>query len=143
MPHGGGGPGVGPICVASHLVKFLPSHTMVKTGGEEGIHAVAAAPYGSVGMLPVTYGYLLMLGGEGLAMVTKMAILNANYLASSFEKLGFKILFKGSKGRVGHEMIWDCNMFNKEYGISELDIAKRLMDFGFHAPTLSFPVHGL
>ena len=117
MPHGGGGPGVGPICVASHLVKFLPSHTMVKTGGEEGIHAVAAAPYGSVGMLPVTYGYLLMLGGEGLAMVTKMAILNANYLASSFEKLGFKILFKGSKGRVGHEMIWDCNMFNKEYGV--------------------------
>ena len=103
---------------------------------------MAAAPYGSVGMLPVTYGYLLMLGGEGLAMVTKMAILNANYLASSFEKLGFKILFKGSKGRVGHEMIWDCNMFNKEYGISELDIAKRLMDFGFHAPTLSFPVHG-
>ena len=142
MPHGGGGPGVGPICVASHLVKFLPSHTMVKTGGEEGIHAVAAAPYGSVGMLPVTYGYLLMLGGEGLAMVTKMAILNANYLASSFEKLGFKILFKGSKGRVGHEMIWDCNMFNKEYGISELDIAKRFMDFGFHAPNLSFPVHG-
>ena len=86
MPHGGGGPGVGPICVAPHLVKFLPSHTMVKTGGEEGIHAVAAAPYGSVGMLPVTYGYLLMLGGEGLAMVTKMAILNANYLAPSFER---------------------------------------------------------
>ena len=142
MPHGGGGPGVGPICVASHLVEFLPTHTMVKTGGEHGIHAVAAAPYGSVGMLPVTYGYLLMLGAEGLEMVTKMAILNANYLASSFEKLGFKILFKGSKGRVGHEMIWDCNMFNKEYGISELDIAKRLMDFGFHAPTLSFPVHG-
>ena len=142
MPHGGGGPGVGPICVAPHLVEFLPTHTMVKTGGEHGIHAVAAAPYGSVGMLPVTYGYLLMLGGEGLRMVTEMAILNANYLASSFEKLGFKILFKGKQGRVGHEMIWDCNMFNKEYGISELDIAKRLMDFGFHAPTLSFPVHG-
>ena len=142
MPHGGGGPGVGPICVAKHLVEFLPSHTMVKTGGEKGIHAVAAAPYGSVGMLPVTYGYLLMLGGEGLATVTKMAILNANYLASSFEKLGFKILYKGSKGRVGHEMIWDCNQFSKEYGITELDIAKRLMDFGFHAPTLSFPVHG-
>ena len=142
MPHGGGGPGVGPICVAKHLVEFLPSHTMVKTGGEKGIHAVAAAPYGSVGMLPVTYGYLLMLGGEGLTTVTKMAILNANYLASSFEKLGFKILYKGSKGRVGHEMIWDCNQFNKEYGITELDIAKRLMDFGFHAPTLSFPVHG-
>ncbi len=142
MPHGGGGPGVGPICVAKHLVEFLPSHTMVKTGGEKGIHAVAAAPYGSVGMLPVTYGYLLMLGGEGLTTVTKMAILNANYLASSFEKLGFKILYKGSKGRVGHEMIWDCNQFSKEYGITELDIAKRLMDFGFHAPTLSFPVHG-
>lgn len=142
MPHGGGGPGVGPICVAKHLVEFLPSHTMVKTGGEKGIHAVSAAPYGSVGMLPVTYGYLLMLGAEGLTMVTKMAILNANYLASAFEKLGFKILYKGGKGRVGHEMIWDCNQFSKEYGISELDIAKRLMDFGFHAPTLSFPVHG-
>ena len=142
MPHGGGGPGVGPICVAKHLVEFLPAHTMVKTGGEKGIHAVSAAPYGSVGMLPVTYGYLLMLGAEGLTMVTKMAILNANYLASAFEKLGFKILYKGSKGRVGHEMIWDCNQFSKEYGITELDIAKRLMDFGFHAPTLSFPVHG-
>lgn len=142
MPHGGGGPGVGPICVAKHLVQFLPSHTMVKTGGDNGIHAVASSPYGSVGMLPVTYGYLSMLGGEGLATVTSMAILNANYLASSFEKLGFKILFKGSKGRVGHEMIWDCNSFNKEYGITELDVAKRLMDFGFHAPTLSFPVHG-
>ena len=142
MPHGGGGPGVGPICVASHLVEFLPTHTAVKTGGEHGIHAVSSAPYGSVGMLPVTYGYLLMLGGEGIKMVTEMAILNANYLASSFKKLGFKILYTGKQGRVGHEMIWDCHMFNKEYGISELDIAKRLMDFGFHAPTLSFPVHG-
>ncbi|MGL5681506.1 MAG: aminomethyl-transferring glycine dehydrogenase [Marinifilaceae bacterium] len=142
MPHGGGGPGVGPICVAEHLVQFLPSHPMVKTGGEHGIHAVAAAPYGSVGMIPVTYGYLLMLGAEGIRMATSMAIVNANYLASAFAKLGFKILYTGSKGRVGHEMIWDCNAFNKEYGINELDIAKRLMDFGFHAPTLSFPVHG-
>lgn len=142
MPHGGGGPGVGPICVAKHLVEFLPTHSVVKTGGEHGIHAVSAAPYGSVGMLPVTYGYLLMLGAEGLKKATEMAILNANYLASAFEKLGFKILFKGKQGRVGHEMIWDCSSFNKEYGISELDIAKRLMDFGFHAPTLSFPVHG-
>lgn len=141
MPHGGGGPGVGPICVAEHLVEFLPSHTMVKTGGERGIHAVAAAPYGSAGMIPVTYGYLLMLG-TGVKKVTEMAILNANYLATSFEKLGFQILYKGNKGRVGHEMIWDCNAFIKEYGITELDIAKRLMDFGFHAPTLSFPVHG-
>ena len=142
MPHGGGGPGVGPICVAEHLVKFLPTHSVVKTGGKQGIHAVSAAPYGSVSMGPVTYGYLLMLGAAGLKRVTEMAILNANYLASAFEKLGFKILFKGKQGRVGHEMIWDCNSFNKEYGISELDIAKRLMDFGFHAPTLSFPVHG-
>jgi glycine dehydrogenase len=142
MPHGGGGPGVGPICVAEHLVKFLPTHSVVKTGGKQGIHAVSAAPYGSVSMVPVTYGYLLMLGAAGLKRVTEMAILNANYLASAFEKLGFKILFKGKQGRVGHEMIWDCNSFNKEYGISELDIAKRLMDFGFHAPTLSFPVHG-
>ncbi len=142
MPHGGGGPGVGPICGAEHLVKFLPTHSVVKTGGEQGIHAVSAAPYGSVSMVPVTYGYLLMLGAAGLKRVTEMAILNANYLASAFEKLGFKILFKVKQGRVGHEMIWDCNSFNKEYGISELDIAKRLMDFGFHAPTLSFPVHG-
>lgn len=142
MPHGGGGPGVGPICVAEHLVEFLPTHSVVKTGGKHGIHAVAAAPYGSVSLLPITYGYLLMLGGEGLKKVTEMAILNANYLASAFEKLGFKILFKGKQGRVGHEMIWDCSAFSKEYGITELDIAKRLMDFGFHAPTLSFPVHG-
>jgi glycine dehydrogenase len=142
MPHGGGGPGVGPICVASHLAPFLPSHPVVKCGGEQAIHAVASAPHGSVGMLPVTYGYLLMLGGEGLRRVTEMAILNANYLASSFQKLGFSILYTGRQGRVGHEMIWDCHSFNKEHGITELDIAKRLMDFGFHAPTLSFPVHG-
>jgi glycine dehydrogenase len=142
MPHGGGGPGVGPICVAPRLVPFLPSHPVVKCGGEQGIHAVASAPYGSVGMLPVTYGYLLMLGAEGLKRATEMAILNANYLASSFQKLGFSILYTGSRGRVGHEMIWDCHAFSKEYGITELDIAKRLMDFGFHAPTLSFPVHG-
>lgn len=142
MPHGGGGPGVGPICAAPHLVPFLPSHSVVKTGGEKGIHAVAASPFGFASLLPITYGYLRMLGGEGLKSVTEMAILNANYLASSFEKLGFKILYKGVQGRVGHEMIWDCTEFNKQFGISDLDIAKRLMDFGFHAPTLSFPVHG-
>ncbi|MDR0982012.1 MAG: aminomethyl-transferring glycine dehydrogenase [Culturomica sp.] len=141
MPHGGGGPGVGPICAAKHLVEFLPTHSVVKTGGEHGIHAVSSSPYGSVSLLPITYAYLLMLGSEGLKAVTETAILNANYLASSFEKLGFKILYKGAKGRVGHEMIWDCAPF-KEQGISEADIAKRLMDFGFHAPTLSFPVHG-
>lgn len=142
MPHGGGGPGVGPICVAKHLVDFLPTHVAVKTGGNGSLHAVASSPYGSVSLLPISYGYLLMLGAEGLKTVTEMAILNANYLASSFKKLGFKILYTGSKGRVGHEMIWDCTEYNREYGITDLDIAKRLMDFGFHAPTLSFPVHG-
>jgi glycine dehydrogenase len=142
IPHGGGGPGVGPICVAEHLVQFLPSHKFVKTGGENAITAVAAAPYGSASVLPITYGYIAMLGADGLEEVTKMAILNANYLASSFQKLGFKILYKGAKGRVGHEMIFDCREFNKSVGITDTDIAKRLMDYGFHAPTLSFPVHG-
>lgn len=142
IPHGGGGPGVGPICVAKHLVQFLPSHKYVKTGGENGITAVSAAPFGSASVLPVTYGYIAMLGADGLEEVTKMAILNANYLASSFEKMNFKILYKGVKGRVGHEMIFDCREFNKSVGITDSDIAKRLMDYGFHAPTLSFPVHG-
>ncbi|BAX80667.1 aminomethyl-transferring glycine dehydrogenase [Labilibaculum antarcticum] len=142
IPHGGGGPGVGPICVAEHLVQFLPSHKFVKTGGENAITAVAAAPFGSASVLPITYGYIAMLGADGLEEVTKMAILNANYLASSFEKLGFKILYKGANGRVGHEMIFDCREFNKSVGITDTDIAKRLMDYGFHAPTLSFPVHG-
>ena len=141
MPHGGGGPGVGPICVAEHLVKHLPSHQVIDLGVKQG-SAVSAAPYGSPLLLPITYGYIAMLGAEGIAASTTMAIVNANYLTSAFEKLGFQILFKGEHGRVGHEMIWDCNHFNKEVGISELDIAKRLMDFGFHAPTLSFPVHG-
>jgi len=141
MPHGGGGPGVGPICVAKHLVKHLPSHSIIDLGKKQGSQ-VSAAPYGSPLLLPITYGYIAMLSSEGLAEATTMAIINANYLTSAFEKLGFKILYKGKNGRVGHEMIWDCNHFNKEVGISDLDIAKRLMDFGFHAPTLSFPVHG-
>lgn len=141
MPHGGGGPGVGPICVGEHLIKHLPSHQVIDLGVKQGT-AVSAAPYGSPLLLPVTYGYIAMLGAEGIAKSTTMAIVNANYLTSAFEKLGFKILYKGEHGRVGHEMIWDCNHFNKEVGISDLDIAKRLMDFGFHAPTLSFPVHG-
>jgi glycine dehydrogenase len=142
IPHGGGGPGVGPICVAEHLAQFLPTHKVVSTGGKNGITAVSAAPYGSASVLPITYGYISMLGAEGLKEVTEMAILNANYLASSFEKLGYKILYKGAKGRVGHEMIFDCREFNKSVGITDIDIAKRLMDYGFHAPTLSFPVHG-
>ncbi|WP_421920584.1 aminomethyl-transferring glycine dehydrogenase [Marinifilum sp.] len=142
IPHGGGGPGVGPIGVAEHLVQFLPSHKYVKTGGENAITAVAAAPFGSASVLTITYGYIAMLGAEGLTEVTKMAILNANYLASSFQKMGFKILYTGANGRVGHEMIFDCREFSKSVGITDTDIAKRLMDYGFHAPTLSFPVHG-
>jgi glycine dehydrogenase len=142
IPHGGGGPGVGPIGVAKHLVEFLPSHKYVKTGGANAITAVAAAPFGSASVLPITYAYIAMLGPDGLTDATRMAILNANYLASSFEKLGFKILYKGENGRVGHEMIFDCREFNKSVGITDTDIAKRLMDYGFHAPTLSFPVHG-
>jgi len=140
IPHGGGGPGVGPIGVAKHLKPFLPKHTMVETGGEHGIKAVSAAPYGSAFVLPITHAYIKMLGSEGLTMSTKMAILNANYLAEGIKE-NFGILYTGRSGRVGHEMIVDCRHFRQEYGVETIDIAKRLMDYGFHAPTLSFPVH--
>lgn len=139
IPHGGGGPGVGPIAVAKHLVDFLPTHSVVDNN-RIGISAVAAAPYGSASVLPIAYGYIKMMGGEGLKNATEMAILNANYLASSLKDY-FDILYTGENGRVAHEMILDCHKF-KDYGITETDIAKRLMDYGFHAPTLSFPVHG-
>jgi glycine dehydrogenase len=140
IPHGGGGPGVGPICVAKHLVEFLPSHPVVSTGGIKG-SAVSSAPYGSASILTISHAYIKMLGGEGLTMSTKVAILNANYLAEMLRDK-FDILYRGTKGRVGHEMILDCRSFKVMAGISEADIAKRLMDYGFHAPTLSFPVHG-
>lgn len=141
IPHGGGGPGVGPIGVARHLVEFLPTHPIVPTGGVKGIQAVAAAPFGSASILTISHAYIKMLGSEGLTASTKIAILNANYLAA---KLGshYDVLYKGVKGRVAHEMILDCRSFKALTGISEADIAKRLMDYGFHAPTLSFPVHG-
>ena len=139
IPHGGGGPGVGPIAVAKHLVEFLPSHSVVDNN-RRGISAVSAAPYGSASVLPISYAYIKMMGAEGLKAATEMAILNANYLASSLKDY-FDILYTGEKGRVAHEMILDCHKF-KEFGITEADIAKRLMDYGFHAPTLSFPVHG-
>jgi glycine dehydrogenase len=139
IPHGGGGPGVGPIAVAKHLVYFLPSHSVIDNN-RQGITAVSAAPYGSASVLPISYGYIKMMGAEGLKNVTEMAILNANYLASSLKDY-FDILYTGEKGRVAHEMILDCHKF-KDYGITETDIAKRLMDYGFHAPTLYFPVHG-
>lgn len=140
IPHGGGGPGVGPIGVAKHLTPFLPSHPVVKTGGEKGIPAIAAAPWGSAMVISITYGYILMLGAEGLKKSTELAILNANYLAAKL-KGQFEVLYTGKTGRVAHEMILDCRHFKQAYGVETGDIARRLMDFGFHAPTLSFPVH--
>ena len=136
-PHGGGGPGVGPICVASHLVPFLPGHHMFGNAANE----VSSAPYGSAGILPITYGYIRMMGAEGLTRATKIAILNANYLAACLNDT-YGIVYRGANGFVGHEMILECRKIHEETGISENDIAKRLMDYGYHAPTLSFPVHG-
>ena len=140
MPHGGGGPGVGPVCVAEHLVRFLPSHSVQSTGGEEGITAVSSSPWGSALLLPITYGYIKMLGAEGLRKVTEAAIVNANYMSCRL-KDSFRTYYAGESGRVGHEMILDLTNFRKEYGVEVGDIAHRLMDYGFHAPTLSFPVH--
>ncbi|MBP7507859.1 MAG: aminomethyl-transferring glycine dehydrogenase [Prolixibacteraceae bacterium] len=140
IPHGGGGPGVGPIAVAGHLIEFLPSHT-VMNNGHVGAHAVSAAPWGSASILPISYGYIKMLGGDGLRKASEVAILNANYIAH-FLKDNFGIVYTGEKGRVAHEMILECRHLKQSSGITESDIAKRLMDYGFHAPTLSFPVHG-
>ncbi|MFA6061422.1 MAG: aminomethyl-transferring glycine dehydrogenase [Gallionella sp.] len=139
IPHGGGGPGVGPIGVAAHLTPFLPSHPVIKTGGEQGIHAVSAAPYGSALILLISYGYIKMMGGTGLAQATRMAILNANYIKESL-KDHYPTLFSGANGRCAHEMILNCIEFKREAGVEVSDIGKRLMDFGFHAPTTSFPV---
>ena len=140
MPHGGGGPGVGPICVAEHLTPFLPSHSVMTTGGEDGITAVSSSPWGSAMLLPITYGYIKMLGEEGLRHSTEMAIVNANYMSSAL-KSEYRTYYSGETGRVGHEMILDLTNFKKDYCIDCGDIAHRLMDYGFHAPTLSFPVH--
>jgi glycine dehydrogenase len=139
IPHGGGGPGMGPIGVAKHLAPFLPSHPVVKTGGANGIHAVSAAPYGSALILLVSYGYIKMLGGEGVTEATRMAILNANYLKDSL-KNHFPTLYSGANGRCAHEMILACASFKRDAGVEVGDIAKRLMDYGYHAPTVSFPV---
>jgi len=140
IPHGGGGPGVGPIAVNEKLLPFLPNHPVVKVGGEKGM-AISAAPYGSAGVLAISHAYVMMMGGEGLTDATKYAILNANYIASGLKGF-YDVLYTGTHGRVAHEMIFECRNFNKEAHISEADIAKRLMDYGYHAPTLSFPVHG-
>ncbi len=139
IPHGGGGPGVGPICVAKQLVPFLPSNPIIATGGENAITAISAAPWGSASVCLISYGYISMLGAEGLTDATKNAILNANYIK---EKLRghFHTLYSGEQGRAAHERILDCHPFKKN-GIDVTDISKRLMDYGFHAPTVSFPVH--
>ncbi len=140
IPHGGGGPGMGPICVNDKLKPFLPGHAVVKTGGEHAITAVSAAPWGSASILVISYAYIAMMGGDGLTNATKLAIFNANYIK---ERLNghYKILYTGTKGRCAHEMIVDCRDFKKS-GVEVEDIAKRLMDYGFHAPTVSFPVAG-
>jgi glycine dehydrogenase len=136
-PHGGGGPGVGPIAVTEHLLPFLPGHVLFGNAANE----VASAPFGSAGILPITYAYICMMGTEGLTRATEAAILNANYLAACF-KDSYGVVYRGANGFVGHEMIMECRKIHEETGISENDIAKRLMDYGYHAPTLSFPVHG-
>ncbi|SNS00652.1 glycine dehydrogenase [Belliella buryatensis] len=140
IPHGGGGPGMGPISVAKQLVPFLPSNPVVKTGGTQAIHAISAAPFGSASILPISYAYIAMMGGDGLTNATRLAILNANYIKYRLES-HYPILYTGKGGRAAHEMILDCRAF-KEVGVEVEDIAKRLMDYGFHAPTVSFPVAG-
>ncbi len=141
IPHGGGGPGMGPIAVAEHLVEFLPTHPLAPTGGLNGTGAVAAAPYGSASILSISYAYIMMAGGDGLKKSAEIAILNANYLASLLKDY-YPVLYTNKNGRVAHEMIIDLRSLKGESGITEADVAKRLMDYGFHAPTLSFPVYG-
>ncbi len=140
IPHGGGGPGMGPICVAAHLAPYLPGHVLSDTAREKAISAVSAAHFGSASILPISYGYIRMMGGEGLTAATKYAILNANYLRA---KIGehYPILYVGSQGQVAHEFIMDLHDIKHECGVEAIDVAKRLMDYGFHAPTVAFPVH--
>ncbi len=138
IPHGGGGPGMGPICVAAHLTPYLPKHPVVPSGGDKGITAISAAPWGSASILTISHAYITMMGGDGLLQATCMAILNANYIAAKLQK-SFDVLFTNRNGMVAHELILACDQC-KSVGIVAADIAKRLMDYGFHAPTLSFPV---
>ena len=140
IPHGGGGPGMGPICCNDKLKSFLPGHAVVKTGGDKAITAVSAAPWGSASILAISYAYIAMMGAEGLTNATKLAIFNANYIKDRLSN-HYKILYTGTHGRCAHEMIVDCRDF-KKFGVEVEDIAKRLMDYGFHAPTVSFPVAG-
>jgi glycine cleavage system P protein (glycine dehydrogenase) len=140
IPHGGGGPGMGPIGVARHLAPYLPRHPLAPVGGEKGIHSVSAAPWGSASILLISYAYIRMLGPEGLTDATRYAILNANYIKARLEK-HYPVLYTRENGRVAHELIFDLRGF-KSAGVEEMDVAKRLIDFGFHAPTVSFPVAG-
>nr|WP_299417640.1 aminomethyl-transferring glycine dehydrogenase [uncultured Emticicia sp.] len=141
IPHGGGGPGMGPIGVAKHLAEFLPTNAIVDMGGKSGIHGISAAPYGSASILTISYAYIAMMGGEGLTNATKNAILNANYIKSRLEG-EYQILYTADSGRCAHEMIVDLRQFKTSAGVEAEDLAKRLMDYNFHAPTLSFPVAG-
>lgn len=140
IPHGGGGPGIGPICVAKHLVEFLPGHSVVKVGGEKSITAVASSPWGSAYVAPITYAYIRLMGAEGLRAASEYAILNANYIVAKL-KGEYGVVYSGETGRVAHECIVDCRNCKCDYDVETGDIARRLMDYGFHAPTLSFPVH--
>ncbi|MBE0556594.1 MAG: aminomethyl-transferring glycine dehydrogenase subunit GcvPB, partial [Proteobacteria bacterium] len=141
IPHGGGGPGVGPICVNEKLAPYLPGHPIVKTGGAKAIPPIASAPYGSASILLISYAYIRMLGAQGLADATRYAILNANYLKARLDS-EYPILYQGKEGRVAHEFILNPKHFKESANIEVEDIAKRLMDYGFHAPTVSFPVAG-
>ena len=142
IPHGGGGPGMGPIGVARHLVPYLPGHPVVNVGGAKGIPAVSAAPWGSASILLISYGYVRMLGADGMTEATRIAILNANYIKARLEA-HYDVLYANHNGRVAHEMIFDLRPFKHgATSIDEQDVAKRLMDYGFHAPTVSFPVPG-
>ncbi|CAG8707845.1 7745_t:CDS:2, partial [Acaulospora morrowiae] len=139
IPHGGGGPGVGPIGVKSHLMPFLPKHPIVETGGGKGIGPVAAAPYGSANILPISWAYIKMMGGEGLKSATQLALLNANYLVRRLAS-HYKILYTNKNGMCAHEFIVDIGPFGGSANIQAIDIAKRLQDYGFHSPTMSWPV---
>jgi glycine dehydrogenase len=142
IPHGGGGPGMGPICAVKHLAPFLPSHAVISCNdSSDAISAVSAAPWGSAGVLPISWSYMVLLGNTGMEKATSIAILNANYMAKLLEDY-FPILYRGEKGLNAHEFIIDLRPIRKESGITDEDIAKRLMDYGFHAPTMSWPVPG-
>jgi glycine dehydrogenase len=141
IPHGGGGPGMGPIGVAAHLAPFLPGHPVVPTGGEKSVGAVSSAPWGSASILPISWIYIAMMGSAGLTRATKIAILNANYIAKRLDSY-YPVVYRGARGLIAHECIVDLRHLKRSAGIEVDDVAKRLMDYGFHAPTVSFPVAG-